>query len=103
MPHYWVFWDEIVGRIRIHRAKCKACKYGTGLYKVKSTEWPQVDYDWEPANSYAEACEIAAALKHRKPASISRPKRIATYAILDATIKLRHDREVGTISKALRK
>ena len=68
MPDYWVFSDEIVGRIRIHRAECGACKYGTGLYKVKSTEWPQVDYDWEPANTYAEACEIVAALKHSKPA-----------------------------------
>jgi hypothetical protein len=68
MPDYWVFWDEIVGRIRIHSAECGACKYGTGLYKVKSTEWPQVDYDWEPANTYAEACEIVAALKHSKPA-----------------------------------
>ena len=67
MPHYWVFWDEIVGRIRIHRAECGACKYGTALYKVKSTEWHQVDCDWEPANTYAEACEIVAALKHRKP------------------------------------
>ena len=43
MPDYWVFWDEIVGRIRIHRAGCGACKYGTGLYKVKSTEWPHVN------------------------------------------------------------
>jgi hypothetical protein len=68
MPDYWVFWDEIVGRIRIHRAECGVCKYGTGLYKVKSTEWPQVDYDWEPANTYAEACEIVAALKRNKPA-----------------------------------
>jgi hypothetical protein len=48
--------------------ECGACKYGTGLYKVKSTEWPQVDYDWEPANTYAEACEIVAALKLLKPA-----------------------------------
>jgi hypothetical protein len=67
MPHYWVFWDEIVGRIRIHRAECGACKYGTGIYRVKP-EVPQDAYDWEPANSYVEACEIVAALKHRKPA-----------------------------------
>ena len=40
MPHYWVFWDEIVGRIRIHRATCGACKYGTGV-QGESTEWPR--------------------------------------------------------------
>jgi hypothetical protein len=68
MPHYWVFWDEIVGCIRIHRAECGACKYGTGIYKVKITEGPQATHDWEPANSYAGACEIVATLKHRKPA-----------------------------------
>ena len=68
MPHYWVFWDEIVGRIRIHRATCGACKYGTGIYKVKITKEPQDANDWEPANTYAEACKIVAALKHSKPA-----------------------------------
>jgi hypothetical protein len=68
MPHYWVFWDENVGRIRIHRAECGACKYGTGIYSVKITEGPADAHDWEPANSYAEACEIVAAIKHRKPA-----------------------------------
>jgi len=68
MPHYWVFWDEIVGRIRIHRAECGACKYGTGIYCVKITEGPQDADGWEPANSYAAACEIVTALKHRKPA-----------------------------------
>ena len=68
MSDYWVFWDEIVGHIRIHRAKCGACKYGTGTYKVKITEGPQATCDWEPANTYAEACEIVATLKHRKPA-----------------------------------
>ena len=68
MPHYWVFWDENVGRIRIHRAECRACKYGTGIYGVKITGGPQDACDWEPANSYAEARGIVAALKHRKPA-----------------------------------
>ena len=57
--------------IRIHRAECGACKYGTGLYKVKRTEWHQVDYDWEPANTYAEACEIVAALKHSSCLSLT--------------------------------
>jgi hypothetical protein len=87
MPHYWVFWDENVGRIRIHRAECRACKYGTGIYSVKITEGPQDAYDWEPANSHM-----------RKPVrlwppsnivsrpSISRPQRIATY-VIPATVR----------------
>jgi hypothetical protein len=67
MPDYWVFWDEIGGRIRIHRAKCGACKYGTGMHKGKIDEGRGSAYDWEPADTYADACEIVADLKHRRP------------------------------------
>jgi hypothetical protein len=68
MPDYFVFWDEIVGRIRIHRADCGACKYGKGMYERRIDEGPYSNFDWEPADTYAKACEIVADLKQRKPA-----------------------------------
>jgi hypothetical protein len=68
MPDYFVFWDEIVGRIRIHRADCGACKYGKGMHERRINEGRGSGsaFDWEPADTYAKACEIAASLKHRK-------------------------------------
>jgi hypothetical protein len=40
-------------------------------------------FDWEPADTYAKACEIAASIKRRK-AFESQSKPIATFAILSA-------------------
>ena len=68
MPDYFVFWDEIVGRIRIHRADCEVCKYGKGMYEGRINERRASTSDWERADTYAKACEIVAGLKHRKPA-----------------------------------
>jgi hypothetical protein len=68
MPDYFVFWDEIVGRIRIHRADCEVCKYGKGMHEGRIIEGRASTSDWEPADTYAKACEIVAGLKHRKPA-----------------------------------
>jgi hypothetical protein len=65
MPDYWVFWDEIVGRIRIHRGECGASKYGKGMHKIN--EGKGTTSDWVPADTYAKAREIVADLKHRKP------------------------------------
>jgi hypothetical protein len=67
MADYLVFWDGIVGRIRIHRADCGACKYGHGMHEGKINEGQGSAYDWVPADTYAKACEIVADLKHRKP------------------------------------
>jgi hypothetical protein len=74
MPDYFVFWDEIVGRIRIHRAECGACKYGKGMRGERSGEGSGHTYDWEPADTYAKACEIVADLKRRKPALQKSPQ-----------------------------
>ena len=68
MPDYFVFWDEIAGRIRIHRADCGACKFGKGVRNSRINEGRDVTSDWEPADTYAKACEIVTDLKHRKPA-----------------------------------
>jgi hypothetical protein len=64
MPDYFVFWDEIVGRIRVHRADCRACRYGKDMREWRNNR--DSIFDWEPADTYAKACEIAASLKHRK-------------------------------------
>src|SRR6202011_5077875 len=56
MPDYFVFWDEIVGRIRIHRADCEVCKYGKGMHEGRINEGRASTSDWEPADTYAKAC-----------------------------------------------
>ena len=66
MPDYFVFWDEIVGRLRIHRADCEACKYGGEMHERLSNQGRASTFDWEPADTYAKACEIAATIKRRK-------------------------------------
>jgi hypothetical protein len=68
MPDYFVFWDEIVGRIRIHRADCGVCKYAKGMRERPINEERGLASDWEPAATYASACEIVVGLKQRKPA-----------------------------------
>ena len=66
MPDYFVFWDEIAGRVRIHRADCEVCKFGKGARNRPINEARDVTSDWEPADTYAKACEIAAGIKRRK-------------------------------------
>jgi hypothetical protein len=67
MPDYFVFWDAIVGRIRIHRADCGACKYASDIHegRIKGRDTSS-SFGWEPAETYAKAFEMAASLKRRK-------------------------------------
>jgi hypothetical protein len=60
---FFVFWDEIVVRLRIHRADCGVCKYGKEMHE-RLINAPT--FDWEPADTYAKACEIAANIKRRE-------------------------------------
>jgi hypothetical protein len=66
VPDYFVFWDEIVGRLRIHRADCGVCKYGKEMHERQINQGRTSTFDWEPADTYAKACEIAASIKRRK-------------------------------------
>ena len=68
MPDYFVFWDEIVGRLRIHRADCGVCKYGNEMHErlINQGRASTSTFDWEPADTYAKACEIAAGIKRRE-------------------------------------
>jgi hypothetical protein len=65
VPGYFVFWDEIVGRLRVHRADCGVCKYGGEMHE-RLTKQRRATFDWEPADTYEKACEIAASIKRRK-------------------------------------
>jgi hypothetical protein len=66
MPDYFVFWDAVAGRIRIHRADCGACKYGKDMREWRIDVGRDSTFDWEPADTYAKASEIAASIKRRK-------------------------------------
>jgi hypothetical protein len=66
VPDYFVFWDEIVGRLRIHRADCEVCKYGKEVHEWLINRGRASNFDWEPVDTYAEAHEIAAGIKRRR-------------------------------------
>jgi hypothetical protein len=66
VSYYFVFWDEIAGRLRIHRADCGVCKYGGEMHAMLINRGRASNFDWEPADTYAEACEIAASVKRRR-------------------------------------
>jgi hypothetical protein len=68
MPAYFVHWNTIVKRVRIHRSECGACNGGKGMHKGKIKAGRGLTYDWVPAKTYAEACEVVGALKISKPA-----------------------------------
>jgi hypothetical protein len=65
VPDYFVFWDEMVGRLRIHRADCGVCKYRRKTQERLNNQGRASTFDWEPADTYAKACEIAASIKRR--------------------------------------
>jgi hypothetical protein len=65
VPGYFVFWDEMVGRLRIHRADCGVSKYGQEMHELLINRGGASTFDW-PADTYAKACEIAAGVKRRK-------------------------------------
>jgi hypothetical protein len=67
MSEFYVHWNTIVRKLRIHRGVCGACNYGQGMHKGKIKAGRGSTYDWEAADSYAHACEIVEALKRSKP------------------------------------
>jgi len=72
---YFVFWNTIVKRVRIHRADCGACNNGRGMHQGRIEAGRGATYDWEPATSYAEAKEVVAGLMRSKPV-LKKSKRI---------------------------
>ncbi|HXQ51197.1 MAG TPA: hypothetical protein VN802_08900 [Stellaceae bacterium] len=65
MAAYYVHWNAILRRLRIHRTSCVVCKAGAGK---SGTEAGRGDaYDWEPASTYKQALKIADKLRRQKP------------------------------------
>lgn len=72
---YFVFWNTIVKRVRIHRAACGACNNGAGMHRGRIEAGRGLTYDWEPAASYSEARALVTALMRTKPV-LKKSKRV---------------------------
>jgi len=59
MPAYYVYWNAIRKRIRIHRAECGACNNGKGMHHGKIAAGRGLTYNWVSANSYKQARTLA--------------------------------------------
>jgi hypothetical protein len=42
------------------------CRYGAETHARLTNQRRASNFDWEPADTYAKACEIAASIKRRK-------------------------------------
>jgi hypothetical protein len=62
MADYFVFWNKLMRRARIHRSTCGACNNGEARGKVGL----KCTHEWIPADSYIEARSIANAHGRRK-------------------------------------
>lgn len=54
---YWVFWDTILKRVRIHLADCGACRNGRGMHEGRIRAGRDVTYFWRQYPTYAAARE----------------------------------------------
>ncbi len=55
MADFFVHWNVIVRRVRIHRSECGACNNGLGMHQGKIAAGRGETYDWEAANTYKDA------------------------------------------------
>lgn len=76
MAPFFVFWNTVVRKTKVHRASCGACKNGQGMHEGRIQAGKGDTYDWVPAASYAEAAAIAASLKRSKPILASQKSSI---------------------------
>jgi hypothetical protein len=61
MSAFYVYWNTIVCKVRIHRSECGACK-GGGINAGRGKT-----HEWVSAVTYAEALALAADLKRAHP------------------------------------
>ncbi len=54
MPEFYVFWDRMMRRVKIHRRECRSCKDRNIIRQGRGK-----DYDWVPAKTYEEARSVA--------------------------------------------
>ena len=55
MAEFYVHWNLIRRRVRIHRHDCGACNDGKGMHKGKISAGRGSTYDWIPADTHSEA------------------------------------------------
>ena len=82
MAKFYVYWNAVVRKIKIHRSECGACKGGKGMHEGKIGEARGTADDWEKAKTYQEARAIADHLRLTKT-RLSKPKGrlIAVFAV----------------------
>jgi len=64
---FYVHWNTVVRKIKIHRGECGACKEGEGMHEGRIAAGRGVTYDWKAASTYTEARDIAERLEQQKP------------------------------------
>ena len=68
MAEFFVYWNAVVKKIRIHRSACGACKGGAGMHQGRIGERRGSTDGWEPAATYAEAVAISSRIQRERPA-----------------------------------
>jgi phosphopantothenate synthetase len=66
MTYFYVHWNSIVRKIKIHRSQCGACKGGAGMHEGRIAPGRGETYDWVSAKTYSDACDIAEELQQKK-------------------------------------
>jgi hypothetical protein len=64
---FYVHWNTVVRKIKIHRGDCGACKEGQGMHEGRISAGRGETYDWIEARTYDEAKSIATEVERRKP------------------------------------
>nr|WP_295111886.1 hypothetical protein [uncultured Caulobacter sp.] len=67
MTDFYIHWNIITHKLRIHRGKCGACKDGRGMHEGKIEAGRGLTYDWVEAETYIDAAAQAADLIRRYP------------------------------------
>lgn len=55
MANFYVYWNAVVRKIKIHRSECGACKGGKGMHEGKIGEARGKTDGWDSAETYQEA------------------------------------------------
>ena len=64
---YYVHWNTVVRKIKIHRSECGACNNGAGMHKGRIDAGRGETYDWVKAQDYNGALRVAEDLQFKKP------------------------------------
>jgi len=67
MDAFYVHWNTVVRKIKIHRSDCGACKGGAGMHEGRIAAGRGDTYDWIAAPSYEKARTVAGELERAKP------------------------------------